>query len=122
MKKLFLTGLLVGLIASVTIPVFAGSYGAIAYSPSTGCHGYAYGHCSAQKAIAIAIKGCGKSDCESKANFSNACGAIAKATNGALGIGISTISLCDAAERALFYCRYYGGKDCIIICQICSGR
>lgn len=123
MKKLLLAGLLAGLfVALVATTVFAGSYGAIAYSPSIGCHGYAYGYYSAQEAIAAAVGGCGRSDCESRASFSDACGALAKATNGAIGTGISTTSLYDAVARALFYCRYYGGEDCVIICEICSGR
>jgi hypothetical protein len=59
------------------------SYGAIAYSPSSGRYGDSYNYASRAQAEARATRECGKDDCVIAAWFYNQCGALATSRNGA---------------------------------------
>ncbi len=59
-------------------------YGAIAYSPSTGAHGWSFDYRSRNEAENVAKSNCGKhaTDCIVPIWFRNACGALAVGSNG----------------------------------------
>ena len=108
------------LIVLVPLCVLAGGYGAIAYSESEDVTGYSYGYNSAQQAINSAEARCGKPNCAWKTWFRNACGALAKGSNGILGWDGGLVGRQRAEEAALAACRRHGGEDCKIICWACS--
>jgi serine/threonine-protein kinase len=60
------------------------NYGAIAYSPSTGAHGWSYDYASRAAAENVALANCRRhaGDCVVPIWFRNACGALAVGTNG----------------------------------------
>jgi hypothetical protein len=60
------------------------NYGAIAYSPSTGAHGWSFDYGSRAAAEKVALANCRRhaSDCVVPIWFRNACGALAVGTNG----------------------------------------
>ena len=103
----------------------AGYYGAIAYSQNTGCWGYSYNYRNPQEAIIEAVKRCercsGDNTCAARVWFCRGCGALAKASNGALGYAWAG-SRQQAENLALRYCREYGGEDCRIVCWACTSR
>ena len=72
---------------SVKLWACTSTYGAIAYSPSTGAMGIAYNHGARADADAAAIGFCSKADCVTVAYFSNSCGAIATAPTGQMATG-----------------------------------
>ena len=59
-------------------------FGAIAYSPSTGAHGWSFDYRSRAEAESVALTNCGKhaSDCTVPIWFRNACGALAVGPKG----------------------------------------
>ena len=62
-----------------------GSWGAVAYSPSTHNFGYSHGFPDPESAEVVAIEACldqGAGDCESAVVFSNACGAVMAGPDG----------------------------------------
>jgi hypothetical protein len=65
-------------------------YGAIAYSSSTGRHGYSYDWGSRSEAEDYARSKCGSGDCAIKVWFKNACGALAVGRRGGTGWGWSS--------------------------------
>lgn len=101
--------------------VVAQSYGAIAYSQSTGNWGSSYNFGSSESAIREAEQRCGQPDCVWKVWFQNSCGALAKASNGALGWSYCYDSLECAKARALAECEKRG-DDCNILCWSCTDR
>ena len=59
-------------------------YGAIAYSPRTGAHGWALNHPSRNAAEKVALSNCSKhaADCKTQVWFKNACGTLATGQGG----------------------------------------
>jgi serine/threonine-protein kinase len=97
------------------------NYGAIAYSPSTGAHGWAYDYGSRAAAEQVALSNCGQhaDDCVVPIWFRNACGALAV---GADGYGSGWGSNRNLAERyALQSCRKYT-SGCWIKRWACTTR
>jgi serine/threonine-protein kinase len=94
-------------------------YGAIAYSPSTRSHGWAYDYSSRREADHRALGRCGRfaGDCTITVRFRNACGALAVGFDG-YGSGWGTSR--KLAERyALQSCgRYSGG--CSVVRWACT--
>jgi serine/threonine-protein kinase len=94
------------------------SFGAIAYSRSTGAHGYSHRFGSQEQAERRARSECGKSDCEVLAWFKNgSCGALATNGKGAYG-GAWGGTRAEAERKALAYCSDREG--CTIRRTICS--
>jgi len=100
-------------------------FGAIAYSPSTGGRGYTYNYNARATAENDAVAYCRKDsgdagDCRVAVWFYNACGALARASDGSWGAEIG-YSRSIAQGLALATCTHYGGKDCRIISWACAG-
>jgi hypothetical protein len=134
MTNRFLSRWLVSsLSVSVMLPVLSlpaqarSLYGAIAYSPSTGVTTTATAWVS-EAAIGQALYQCieqsRRSDCVIKLTFEDAVGAIAKSSNGIVGVGLSQVgdkSPFDqehdqiARDKALKTCAKSGGKNCEIL-------
>jgi serine/threonine-protein kinase len=94
------------------------SFGAIAYSRSTGAHGYSHRFGSQAQAERRAVSECGKSDCEVLAWFNNgACGALATNGKGTYG-GAWGRTREEAERKALANCSDREG--CTIKRLICS--
>lgn len=111
--------LLVGWGASPTVA--QDYYGAIAYSPSTGAHGWTYDYATRQEAQDTALSECRQhaDDCVIALWFRNACGALAIGSNG-YGSGWGT-SRSRAERDALQSCRRYTG-GCSIKRWVCTTR
>jgi uncharacterized caspase-like protein len=62
----------------------ANRFGAIAYSPSTGSHGWSYDYATREEAERVALANCGQHarDCNVPIWFQNACGALAVGPSG----------------------------------------
>jgi len=97
------------------------TYGAIAYSKSTGTYGYSYDYASRSEAEQAALSHCKRDDCEIKSWFKNSCGALAKAGNGALGYSWAAANRQEAESIALEQCRKRG-SNCRILCWACTSR
>jgi hypothetical protein len=95
------------------------TYGAIAYSPSSGSFGYSYEHANRTQAESRAVRECGKDDCKVATWFFNNCGAVAAASNGAWG-GAQGGSERTAQSAALSRCANEGGTSCEIKVTRCS--
>lgn len=99
-------------------------YGSIAYSRSTQVHGYSYDYTSQAEADWAAIQECqarsGTGDCQVVISFRNACGALAKAPNGAYGSGWGTDRTL-AETYAVQSCSQYAG-GCQVIRWVCTSR
>ena len=104
-------------------------YGAIAYSKSTGSHGYALNYSLQELAENQAIIACEDAaesgDCTVLLWFRNACGALARhrrtpvaASNIGTGWGQSRS---EAEAKAQRVCRENGGEDCDIVRSECTG-
>jgi len=105
-----------------TVPVFPDNYGAIAYDKNTGRWGYAYNYSSRGEAERVAVSRCGSSGCVAYNWFRNACGALAKASDGSIGWSWGT-SRHDAEARAIAQCeRSSNGLSCEIVCWACTDR
>ena len=97
----------------------ARSFGAIAYSRSTGAYGYSYKYANRAEAEKRAIQECGKNDCEVAAWFFNNCGALVTGSNGAWGAGYGDNErTAQVAARAR--CAKEGGTNCEIKFTQCS--
>ncbi len=97
-------------------------YGAIAYSPSTGAHGWSNDYGSRSGAESAALSNCRRhaSDCVVPIWFRNACGALAVASGGGYGSGWGTSR--GLAERyAMRSCRGQN-SSCSILRWVCTTR
>jgi hypothetical protein len=122
--------LLIKLVLSIILflsyqQVFAANkYGAIAYSSSTGAHGYAYNNKSQYSAKRRAIRLCriraSKKDCKVIIGFKNGCGALAKGYNGKFGFG-SGVQKTVAKRHALNVCSRYTNR-CRVIRTVCTDK
>jgi serine/threonine-protein kinase len=96
-------------------------FGAIAYSPSTRAHGWAYDYASRSGAESRALARCGHhaSDCFVPVWFRNACGALAI---GAEGYGSGWGASRKLAETyALQSCRRYSA-GCWVVRWVCTSK
>lgn len=94
-------------------------FGAIAFSPKTRAHGWAYDYASRSEAQARAMSECRRhaGDCVDAVWFRNACGALAV---GSKAFGAGWGSNRNLAERsALQSCRRFS-DDCSVIRWICT--
>jgi hypothetical protein len=98
------------------------NYGAIAYSPSTGAHGWAYDHASRSAAESAALGNCRSHarDCVVPIWFRNGCGALAVGTGNGYGSGWGT-SRSIAEGYALQVCRKHT-QNCAIRRWACTSR
>lgn len=97
------------------------TYGAIAYSPATGAHGWANNHTSRSAAEGQALAYCRQyaKDCIEPVWFRNACGALAVGPN---GYGMAWGADRRAAEaKAMQTCRKYSG-NCGVRRWVCTGQ
>lgn len=94
-------------------------YGAIAYSPRTGAHGWASNHPSRTAAEKAALSHCRKhgKDCKVQVWFVNACGALAV---GADGFGTAWGSPQQAADDEAFKLCAKHSKACAVVRRVCS--
>jgi hypothetical protein len=102
----------------------SGAYGAIAYSPSTGAHGYSYRQGSRSAAERRALRECRNyakaGDCRVEVWYSNNCGALAVGSGTARGSAYAA-NAAAASAAALRYCRSRnGGRACVIKRATCS--
>jgi hypothetical protein len=95
-------------------------YGAIAYSPATGAHGWAYSHPSRRSAGRRALRGCRQyaGDCRVVVWTRNTCAALAIGRGNAAGWAWNT-SLRRAQRNALRQCRARAG-GCVVRRWICN--
>lgn len=98
----------------------AASYGAIAFSPSTGVWGYSYNYGTRGAAEHRAMRECRArgSGCRSIVWFRDACGALAVGQGNAYGWGWN-VSRTSAQNRAIRECRARTG-GCRIRVDVCS--
>jgi len=96
-------------------------YGAIAYSPRTGAHGWSYDHRSRSDAENRALSECRKhaDDCRSLVWFKNACGALATGPDG-YGSGWGTSRSLAEAEAVKVCGRHSSG--CSVRRWACTTR
>lgn len=103
-------------------PVLSQDYfGAIAYSPRSGAHGWANDQPSREAAEKAALSGCSKhaKDCRPVVWFKNACGALATAPK-AYGWGWgATQALAD--REAMKACQDHS-KGCAVTQRLCTAR
>lgn len=96
-------------------------YGAIAYSPRAGAHGWASNHPSRAAAEKAALSHCRKhakaKDCAVQVWFVNACGALAV---GADGFGTAWGNPQQAADDEAFKLCAKHSKACAVIRRVCS--
>jgi hypothetical protein len=99
----------------------ADNYGAIAYSPSTGAHGYSYDFPSRGQAETRALAECrarGRG-CKIAVWYVNACGALATGSN---GWGSAWAGTRSAAEsRAVRQCARFT-RNCRVLAWSCTSR
>lgn len=98
---------------------FADSFGAIAYSPSTGQHGWSTGYDDRWRAEAAANGWCGVDDCRTVVWVGDRCAAMAIGRDGARWSWGMSESRGDALERALEECSARD-VDCRVVRWICS--
>jgi uncharacterized caspase-like protein len=99
----------------------ANRFGAIAYSPSTGAHGWSFDYASREEAERVAISNCSQHarDCSVPLWFQNACGALAVGPSGyGTGWGINQ-SL--AESYAIGVCGQYSA-NCSVRRWVCTTR
>jgi serine/threonine-protein kinase len=95
------------------------SFGAIAYSPSSGSYGYSDRYPDREQAESRANKECGRNDCVAATWFFGHCGALATSSNGAWGSDQDT-SEQKAQSLAQARCTSQGGTNCVILVSHCS--
>lgn len=95
-----------------------GSFGAIAYSASTGRSGWSASHGTKNAALRAAINSCGEADCRAEVWLQGSCGAAVRGKN-----GISTSwgypDRRGAEWRALAECSI-GSSECVLVAWACS--
>ena len=101
-------------------PALADSYGAIAYSPSTGAAGWSYAYNSRGDAETAARRNCDSSanDCRIAIWFRNGCGAVAVGNRGGWGSGWA-YDRHGAQRQSIRSCRKQTGS-CRVIRWQCS--
>lgn len=96
------------------------SYGAIAYSVSSGAWGYSEEYSGRTAAQNRAVKECRTQDCQVAAWFYNSCGALAASgTNGPWGAAQGA-NEARARQSAQARCAKEGGTNCQILFSRCS--
>jgi serine/threonine-protein kinase len=113
---------LAGLVLAVAPPSMASAseFGAIAFSPSTGAHGYAFNHNSRRAAERAAMNGCRGygGGCRIVVWFSDACAALA--VGDGYGYGYSWAeSRNQAQNRAIRECNTQT-SSCEVVRWVCS--
>ena len=105
--------------AGIAAPI-AGAlgWGAIAISPDTGRVGYSKGLNSPIEAQQAAVGLCRARDCRAVVNFTNACGAVAQASDTSWAWGRDRSSA-GAQNGALLSCSRYG-TGCRLVGWVCS--
>ncbi len=98
-------------------------YGAIAYSRTTGAHGFSYNYTTRSVAQGQALRQCesrsGRGDCRVQIWFRNACGVVAVGRNGAFGSGWGS-DVGRAQQYAAQTCQNYGGTQCRVVRWACT--
>ncbi len=118
-KIMAIAGFILSIFAAPSVAL-ADSYGAIAYSPRTGAHGWSHSFNSRRGAENAALDNCYQraGDCRVAIWFVNACGAVAA---GPRGWGSAWANNSNRAQRkALRQCSNYSG-NCRIVRWQCSG-
>jgi len=120
MKRILASLAVLALLAGAG-PALADSYGAIAYSPSTGATGWSYAYNSRGDAETVARRNCDSSanDCRVAIWFRDACGAVAVGNRGGWGSGWGGDGR-EAQRKAINSCSQNTG-GCRIIRWQCSG-
>ncbi len=120
LKGLRLIVIGMGLLAA-SAGVALADYGAIAFSPGTGAHGYSYGAGSRGQAERVAMSNCRgyASDCRVLVYFQNACAALAVGSGNGYGFAWAG-SRGQAENRAMRECRNRT-SSCRVIRWVCSG-
>ena len=97
------------------------AFGAIAFSPQSGAHGYSYGAGTRAQAERIAMSNCRAhgAGCRLLVYFQNACGALAVGNGNGYGFAWAA-SRGQAEGRAMRECRNQT-SSCRIISWSCSG-
>jgi serine/threonine-protein kinase len=97
----------------------AASYGAIAFSSSTGRFGFSHHYANREAAEQEALDQCGRQGCAIATWFFNNCGALATSSNGPWGADRAA-SERRAEALAQSRCTQEGGTDCRIKVTHCS--
>ena len=99
-------------------PALADSYGAIAYSPSTGANGASWSYGDVSTALIAAYGACGQADCATIVYVDNGCAALAVGSNGGRGWAWNgDVALAEAA--ALQQCSNQS-PSCQVVRWVCS--
>jgi serine/threonine-protein kinase len=114
-------GLSVVLAATAVGALAADNYGAIAFSPSTHGHGYAYGFSTEEAAQQAAINECEKysrgGDCMSVVATAQSCAALAVGSN---AYGSAAAASAETARAgAIRNCETAGGRNCWVVRWLC---
>ena len=96
-------------------------FGAIAYSPSNGAHGWSKDHSSREAAERAALTACARhaQDCRSLVWFKNGCAAYAIDPKGKAGWGWGTTQALADGE-AMKACAKQEAKGCKIKRRVCT--
>ena len=119
----FLSRLIVAsLVLLPTVAAARDSYGAIAFSESSGAHGWSYGLPTQRSAEQQALDKCESEsdDCQVVTWFRNSCGALAVGTGNAYGATWAS-SAQAALDGAMSKCREQA-DECKSVKWICTGR
>jgi len=100
-------------------PTARATWGAIAYSYSTGRYGSSYDYPTQAQAINSAVERCRVNDCKAVVWFESGCGSFAVG-NRASGWAVGH-SRAEAESKALAECRKRGG-NCRIVAWACTSR
>lgn len=100
----------------------ATTYGAIAYSASTGSHGYSYDYPTRADAEYRAMQECNAygPGCQVATWFQGQCGALATGQTGGWG-GSYGATQYQAEQKALQICRQHD-RNCQIVRWVCTSR
>ncbi|SRR6266550_2534642 len=102
------------------------SYGAIAYSKTTGAWGTSYDSPTGRQAESFARQQCGRRDCELLTVIRNACAALAESVplrGGNRPYGWASADTRREAEiKARTICYDSGGRRCQTLCWVCTSR
>ncbi|HEY6259812.1 MAG TPA: DUF4189 domain-containing protein [Xanthobacteraceae bacterium] len=121
MSRLRMAGTLMGVLALMpwSTRAMADNYGAIAFSQSTGAHGYSNDYRTRAAAERRALEECGR-DCEVVLWFVNACGALATGDDNGYGTGWAGGR--RAAEAIALSACHSNATNCGILRWVCTTR